>query len=107
MSTPNTIDWIPILKALADESRLRIIELLLKGPKRVGEISETLEISNYNASKHLRVLREANLVVMQKEGKTKDCSISPEFRKTLEDNQYVLDLGCCTFRFDQHQPDPQ
>lgn len=101
MEDASPIDWIPTLKALADESRLRIVHLLLAGPKRVGEISEALNISNYNASKHLRVLREADLIVMHKDGKNKDCSISPAFQQTLEDNHYVLDLGCCSFRFDQ------
>lgn len=101
MDSATTNDWIPVLKALADETRLGIVRLLLEGPRGVGELSERLEVSNYNISKHLRVLREAELVVMHKHGKAKDCELAEEFRKRLEENENVLDLGCCTFRFDE------
>ncbi|MEM7013867.1 MAG: metalloregulator ArsR/SmtB family transcription factor [Verrucomicrobiota bacterium] len=100
MECATTNDWIPILKALADETRLGIVRQLLEGPCGVGELSERLEVSNYNISKHLRVLCEAELVVTHKHGKAKNCELADEFRKKLEQNENVLDLGCCTFRFD-------
>ena len=101
VETTATQDWIPVLTALADETRLRIVRLLLDGPRCVGDISEELEDSNYNISKHLRVLREAELVEMTKSGKTKECDLAVEFRKKLAENENLLDLGCCTFRFDE------
>ena len=48
--------------ALADPSRLAIVELLRGGPASVGEIAERLDLRQPQASKHLRVLNEAGLV---------------------------------------------
>ncbi|SEH67405.1 DNA-binding transcriptional regulator, ArsR family [Mycolicibacterium rutilum] len=48
--------------ALAEPSRLRIVELLRAGPLSVGEISERLEIRQPQVSKHLRVLGDSGIV---------------------------------------------
>ena len=50
------------LTALAEPTRLRIVELLQSSPRYVGEIEELLVLSQPQVSKHLRVLREAGLV---------------------------------------------
>ncbi|MEN2768297.1 ArsR/SmtB family transcription factor [Ornithinibacillus xuwenensis] len=50
------------LSALAEPNRLQIVELLREGPLTVGEIAETLQIRQPQASKHLRVLGEAGIV---------------------------------------------
>jgi DNA-binding transcriptional ArsR family regulator len=49
-------------RALAEPSRLQIIELLADGPLPVGGVVESLGIRQPQASKHLRVLSEAGLV---------------------------------------------
>jgi DNA-binding transcriptional ArsR family regulator len=51
-----------IYEALAEPMRRRILDLLREQPRSVGELVELLEISQPNASKHLRVLREVGLV---------------------------------------------
>lgn len=51
-----------IFGALAEPSRLRIVELLRAGPLSVGEIAETLDIRQPQVSKHLRVLGESGIV---------------------------------------------
>ena len=89
-----------MLKALADDTRWRIVRELLARPHTVGEIVERLEVSQYNVSKHLRILREAGIVEMERNGKHVQCGVAEDFRKRLTRNQTVLDLGCCTFRFD-------
>ncbi len=101
MVTSSTNDWILVLKALADDTRLRIVKLLLEKPLRVGQIAEALGVSTYNVSKHLRVLREVDLVKMTKQGKATECDLVDEFRDKLAANENVLDLGCCSFHFDQ------
>jgi DNA-binding transcriptional ArsR family regulator len=53
------------LSALAEPTRLRIVELLRDRPRPVGEIAERLNIRQPQASKHLRVLSEAGLVKAQ------------------------------------------
>src|ERR1700751_4435992 len=49
-------------KALAEPSRLRIVELLRSGPRPVGDVVHRLRIRQPQASKHLRVLSDAGLV---------------------------------------------
>jgi DNA-binding transcriptional ArsR family regulator len=49
-------------RALAEPSRLQIVELLAAGPLPVGAVSERLGIRQPQASKHLHVLSEAGLV---------------------------------------------
>ena len=92
---------IPLLKALADDTRWRIVRELLASSRTVGEVVQRLEVSQYNVSKHLRILREAGIVETSREGKRVHCSVAEDFRKRLTRNETVLDLGCCTFRFDQ------
>jgi DNA-binding transcriptional ArsR family regulator len=91
---------IPLLKALADETRWQLVRELLSQPRTVGELVERLGVSQYNVSKHLRTLREAGLVEARREGKHVHCHVADDFRRQLKRNATVLDLGCCTFRFE-------
>ncbi len=50
------------LAALADPVRRRAVELLAERPRRAGELAEALEVSAPVMSRHLRVLRTAELV---------------------------------------------
>ena len=92
-------DCITAMKALGEENRLRIVRLLLKGQRGVNELADTLEISQYNVSKHLRVLREAGLLEQEKMGQQRLYSLAAEFAEHLKVNKNVLDLGCCQFDF--------
>ncbi len=56
------------LKAMAHPTRLAILETLLKEEKCVCELVEILELEQAVVSKHLRVLKDANLVVSYKNG---------------------------------------
>jgi len=49
-------------KAIADETRRKILELLSKGKATTGEIGSNFNISNPAISNHLKILKEANLV---------------------------------------------
>lgn len=92
---------ISALKALGEENRLRIVRMLLKQQHNVNEIAETLSITQYNVSKHLRVLREAGLLETEKHGQQRLYTLAVDFRSHLAQNDNVLDLGCCTFHFDK------
>jgi len=59
---------IPILKALADENRFRILTMLLAHDLCVGALANRLKISKAAASQHLQVLRKAGLVKGEKRG---------------------------------------
>ncbi len=90
-----------MLKALADQTRWRLVGELLKASRTVGELTERLEVTQYNASKHLRILREVGIVKQRKDGKHVKCSVAEDFRKPISGKRSELDLGCCTFRFDE------
>jgi DNA-binding transcriptional ArsR family regulator len=93
-------ECIPVLKALADETRWRIVRELLRKTLTVSELTEQLEANQYNISKHLRILREAGIVTTEKDGKNLNCTIDPDLKQKISGNKNQLDLGCCTFRFD-------
>lgn len=57
-----------VCKALADPTRLLIINELRDGPRSVGEIAEGLEISQPNVSRHLALLRDRGIVTTQRVG---------------------------------------
>ena len=92
-------EWITDLKALADRSRLRIVRTLLDQALTVNDLSERLGISQYNVSKHLRILREAGLVVATKMANRREYAIPSKHR--VQSEKAVLDLGCLLFRFDE------
>jgi ArsR family transcriptional regulator len=57
-----------ICKALADPTRLLIINELRDGARPVGDIAEALEISQPNVSRHLALLRDRGIVTTQRAG---------------------------------------
>lgn len=63
------MDIIQKLKALGDETRLRIINALRQGPLCVCELESILEITQSNVSRHLNKLMNAGLVTYYKEAK--------------------------------------
>ena len=63
MSMQNT------MKALADPIRREILNLLKSGPLSAGEIVEHFDVTGAAISRHLSVLREADLIWDQREGK--------------------------------------
>lgn len=59
-----------LCKAIADPKRLLIINELRHGPMSVGDLAESLEISQSNCSQHLAVLRDRGVVEAQRLGST-------------------------------------
>jgi len=57
------------LKALADPVRREILKLLRKGRLSAGEITEHFDITGAAISRHLSVLRDADLIRDKREGK--------------------------------------
>ena len=48
--------------ALSDASRREMIRMLLKKPRRAGELADSVDMSPQALSRHLRILRKAGLV---------------------------------------------
>ena len=97
-SAPSQHDCVVALKALGEETRVRIVGLLVDRPLDVGEIADRLEVSQYNVSKHLRILREAGLVEVEKVGRQHRYAL-PHATRRAAGKGNVLDLGCCSFQF--------
>ena len=57
------------LKALSDPTRREILQMLRSGSKSAGEISEHFDITAAAISRHLSVLKDADLIRDQREGK--------------------------------------
>ena len=57
-----------IFKALSVEARVRIVQLLKKRPLCVGALSARLDVTQGAVSQHLRVLRDADLLVPDRRG---------------------------------------
>ncbi|MBZ0305913.1 MAG: metalloregulator ArsR/SmtB family transcription factor [Anaerolineae bacterium] len=100
---------LPMLKALADESRLTLLQLLNEKEYAVGELAEQMDLSEPTISHHLARLREAGLVTLRMSGNQRFYRINNDglakFRQlaaTLEqrppepvvsDNQWIEALG--------------
>lgn len=60
------MNLIQVMKALGDETRLRILNLLLKGELCVCELEHLLDINQSNASRHLNKLIVSGIVEFEK-----------------------------------------
>ena len=63
-------DIADFFKVLGESTRLKILYALLKNEVCVGELSESLKISQSSVSHQLRILRQNDLVKFRKQGKT-------------------------------------
>lgn len=63
--------------ALADPHRRAMLDELREGPCPVGELASRLGLSQPMTSKHLRVLRDASLVIVRKEAQQRIYAVNP------------------------------
>lgn len=62
------MELVKVLKALGDENRVRILNLLRKKNMCVCELESVLNVTQSNVSRHLLKLREANIIDFEKQG---------------------------------------
>src|SRR5829696_1475807 len=67
-----------MLHALGDESRRTMLEILRVGPATAGELAAALPIARPGVSRHLRVLREAGLVEVERQAQWRIYRLRPE-----------------------------
>jgi ArsR family transcriptional regulator len=87
------------LKVLADETRLAVMRQLLAGPRHVGALNEVIPVQQSLLSHHLKVLREAGLVVAERDGKAVLYRLAPGVETNHRAGSGV-DLGCCQLSFE-------
>jgi len=76
---------VALLQALAEPSRLRIVELLDGRPHTVGEIAAALTLRQPQVTKHLQTLARAGLVTVHPLGQRRVCALERERFAELRD----------------------
>jgi len=79
-----------IFKALSDKSRLRILKMLQKKSLCVCEITEILKLATSTASKHLSILRDAGLIIDEKDKKWINYRINPKPESNIISNALLF-----------------
>src|SRR6478672_9459125 len=83
------------LKALADEDRLHIVQILRSGPKNVSEIAAELKEDITNVSHHLQILKREDIVETEKQGRFVVYRLHPDVFAATRSSADCLDFGCC------------
>lgn len=74
-----------VCKALADPTRLLIINELRDGPRSVGDLADALGISQPNVSRHLAVLRDRGFVTSERSGSSVHYELaSPKILRAMD-----------------------
>ena len=84
------------LRVLGDPTRMRVVEVLMDGPRCVHELMSILKIEQSLLSHHLRVMRKSGLVRGVRAGK----AVRYQLAAHTELRGDVIDLGCCRLTFD-------
>jgi ArsR family transcriptional regulator len=71
--------------ALADETRLRIIECLQNGERCVCELTEELRTGQSRLSFHLKTLKDAGLLIDRREGRWIYYALDPHVIESLQE----------------------
>lgn len=84
------------LKALSDPTRLAVLRHLASGSANVSDLMNAFGVAQNLMSHHLRVLREAELVTCERDGK---CMWYHLADGVVGKGAKVLKLGCCDINF--------
>ena len=71
------MNYEPVLNALSDPTRRQIVDRIRPGPLSVAEIAEPLPVSRPAVSQHLKVLKEAGLVTVERQGTRNLYALAP------------------------------
>ena len=66
-----------LFEALAEPNRRRILDLLRAGERPAGDLVELIGLSQPGVSKHLKMLREAGLVSVRRDGQRRLYRLEP------------------------------
>ncbi len=66
-----------VFQAIADPVRRDIIELLAEQALTVNAVAEQFKVSRPAISKHLKILKECGIIVIDKQGRERFCQIQP------------------------------
>ena|ERR1700730_69950 len=109
---------IETLRPLAEPNRLQIVELLLDGPRPVGDLVHRLRLRQPQVSKHLRVLSAAGLVAVRVDAQRRIYALRPaplqqlevwleRYRRLWEENFQRLDALLDEMKTSEHKTKEQ
>ena len=75
----------PVFRALADPTRREILQMLAARPQSIGEIAGAFDVSRPAIAKHLRILREGDLIEVHEKGRERINILKPERLKLAAD----------------------
>ncbi len=100
-----TVELAPVLSALGDPTRRRVVQLLSEGPRRAGELAAAAGTSAPTMSRHLRVLLQAGIVADERpadDARTRVFWLRPEsitpLREWLDELQAAGDEQLASFK---------
>jgi ArsR family transcriptional regulator len=104
-TSPDLSRAVELFHALSDETRLEIVQRLRSGERCVCDLTDLLEAAQSRLSFHLKVLKDAGLVVDRRDGRWVHYSLNreafAEVQELLGDMKpsarrlVVKDDGCC------------
>lgn len=86
------MDLEPVFKALADPTRMAIVQQLANGEATVGELAAPFDVTQPAISHHLKVLGQAGLVVMTRDGRLTRCRLEPRALRAV--GTWAHDIEC-------------
>ena len=87
----DTMDIVKIGKALSDENRVKILQMLIDGEKCGCKLLEAFEITQPTLSHHMKILCDSGLVDARKDGKWSHYSVNRDVVR--EFGNYISDMG--------------
>ena len=75
----------PVFRAIADPTRREIINMLALKDMSVSEVAASFEMTRPAVAKHLGILKEADLIIVRKEGRRNVNQLTPDSLKTVVD----------------------
>lgn len=95
----DTKQYATIFKALADETRVKVVSILIKEKRCACQILEAFKISQSTLSHHMSLLTKSGLVLSQKDGKWVHYELNQvlfsEIQKFFNIEQ-IKDIPCVT-----------
>ncbi len=83
-------DSAPVFAALGDETRLRLVSRLCdSGPTSIAKLTEGVDVTRQAVAKHLRVLEDAGLVRVTRDGRKTVWELEP---RRLQQARAYLDI---------------
>lgn len=83
---PNELKYIEnTFSALADPTRRAVIQTLSGGSVSVSQLANSFPMALPSFTQHLGVLERAGLIISEKEGRTRICSLNPEALRDAEE----------------------